>query len=64
MSYRVRYQTLGGHVHAHFWSSEFGPETAHGKNGVLVFRIGEDWERFRDVLADGGVALIDETPTP
>src|SRR5262245_63990638 len=69
MSYRVRYRTLGGHVHAHFWSSEFGPETTHGGNGRLIFRVGEDWEKFKSILEAGAAArdrvikfeLIDET---
>lgn len=70
MSYRVRFRTLGGHVHAHFWSSEFGPETTHGHNGELVFRRGEDWEAFRRLLEFAAndrstiayVQFIDETP--
>lgn len=70
MSYRVRFQTLGGHVHARFWSSEFGPETTHGSNGGLVFRVGEDWENFKSMLIVGAkmttpllgvVEFIDET---
>src|SRR5262245_66318801 len=71
MSYRVRYRTLGGHVHAHFWSSEFGPETTHGGNGRLIFRVGEDWEYFKRTLLRGAadtpgddapvVTFIDET---
>lgn len=49
-SYRIRYRTLRGHVHAHFWSSESGPNTTHGKNGELVFRVGEDWEAFKALI--------------
>jgi hypothetical protein len=70
MSYRVRFRALGGHVHAHFWSSEFGPETTHGHNGELVFRKGEDWDEFKGLLEAGAnigspnppsVTFIDDT---
>lgn len=62
VSYRVRYRELGGHVHAHFWSSEFGHKTTHGANGVLVFRRGKDWDEFAAKLSRAGVTLIDDTP--
>ncbi len=49
VSLRIRYRHIGGHVHAHFWSSEFGPETSHGKNGELVFRE-KEWPAVRGGL--------------
>ena len=49
MSIKFEHTTLGGHVHVDVWSSEFGPETTHGRNGRLVFRLGE-WEAFREIL--------------
>ena len=65
VSFKVRYQVLGGHVHVGVWSSEHGPDTTHGKNGTLTFRIAE-WEAFQQILncADTGMELIEADPGP
>lgn len=63
MSYRIRYRLIGGHVHAHFWSSEFGPGTSHGKNGELVFRAGKDWEQFKTIIECGADDIVANPPT-
>lgn len=60
VSFRVRFEPLGGHVHVGLWSSEFGPDTAHGRNGTLVFRPVE-WEAFARILDDAGVELAEVT---
>lgn len=56
VSIRIRHQKIGDHVHARVFSSEFGPETTHGLNGILVFRLVE-WEAFRDTLELGYLSL-------
>ena len=52
VSVRIRYQLLGGHVHARVFSSEFGPQTSHGLNGTLTFRPAE-FAAFRATLELG-----------
>lgn len=54
VSFRVRYAKLGGHIHVKVWSSEYGPDTAHGLNGRLAFRESE-WLTFRKLLECGAV---------
>jgi hypothetical protein len=52
VSFKVRAEHLGGHWHVAIWSSEFGPDTTHGRNGTLVFRETE-WPAFKQLLMDG-----------
>jgi hypothetical protein len=59
MSFKIRAVTIGGHVHAHFFTSEFGPETTHGKNGTLVFRLTE-WPAFREMMLQNPMIQITE----
>jgi hypothetical protein len=64
VSIKVRAQKLGGHWHVEFWSSEFGPESSHGKNGTLVFRETE-WPAFQAVLETGtGAHAVVATDEP
>ena len=59
VSFKFRARHLGGHWHVAVWSSEFGPETTHGRNGVLVFREAE-WAAFRlQFEVRGGVAEVE-----
>ena len=57
VSIKVYYRHLGGHVHVDVFTSEFGPETTHGKNGSLIFRVSE-WPTFRDVLIAGNYGNV------
>lgn len=59
MSFHVRAVTAGGHVHVDVFASEFGPETTHGKNGTLVFRLIE-WLAFREMLQQNPMIQITE----
>jgi hypothetical protein len=59
VSFHVNAVTIGGHVHAHFFASEFGPDTTHGKNGTLVFRLSE-WPAFREMMLQNPMIQITE----
>jgi hypothetical protein len=54
--FRLRWAKLGGHVHVHVWSGT-SAATTHGKNGTLVFTE-QEWEDFKDLLHDGGDAVV------
>lgn len=57
VSIKIRHRKLGGHVHADIFTSEFGPETTHGKNGSLIFRLTE-WPAFMECMLTGHGALV------
>jgi hypothetical protein len=60
VSFRLRARHRGGHWHVGVWSSEFGAETTHGRNGILVFREAE-WVAFRQQFAVGAGAVVEIT---
>lgn len=62
MSFKIKHQLLGGHVHVNVWSSEFGPETTRGHNGRLVFRP-EEWDAFRALLEVGASETVVDAPS-
>jgi hypothetical protein len=57
MSFKLYPKILGGHVHVDILTSEFGPETTHGTNGTLVFRLGE-WETFKQLILNAHGATV------
>lgn len=48
-SVKFLWRTEGGHVRVRVFTSEFGPQTTHGKNGELVFRT-QEWDAVLAVL--------------
>jgi len=60
---RIRYATLGAHVHCSVWSTEGSAETTHDRNGKLVFRESE-FELFRDSLLTGSLGQVEFLEDP
>ena len=58
--FRLRWRKLGGHIHVRVFSSEFGADTTHGKNGDLVFRE-QEWQDLVVLLGRGAMGDKEST---